>query len=65
MQAVARVHRHGQTKPVQTYRMICGGTVEDRIQNRAEAKLYLVSEHDSPEALVLSLFFCKLPDFLG
>lgn len=38
---MARVHRIGQTKPVHVYRLVTEGTVEDRIQRRAEAKLYL------------------------
>ncbi|GIL63033.1 hypothetical protein Vafri_17166 [Volvox africanus] len=41
LQAMARVHRIGQTRPVHVYRLVTGGTVEDRIQRRAEAKLYL------------------------
>ncbi|GIL69869.1 hypothetical protein Vretifemale_646 [Volvox reticuliferus] len=41
LQAMARVHRIGQTRPVHIYRLVTGGTVEDRIQRRAEAKLYL------------------------
>ena len=38
---MARVHRIGQTKPVHVYRLCTEGTVEDRIQKRAEQKLYL------------------------
>lgn len=38
---MARVHRIGQTKPVHVFRLVSGGTVEDRIQKRAEQKLYL------------------------
>ena len=41
LQAMARVHRIGQTKPVHVYRLCTEGTVEDRIQKRAEQKLYL------------------------
>ncbi|GLC46024.1 hypothetical protein PLESTB_001026800 [Pleodorina starrii] len=41
LQAMARVHRIGQTRPVHVYRLVTGGTVEERIQGRAEAKLYL------------------------
>ncbi|KAG1680939.1 hypothetical protein FOA52_009898 [Chlamydomonas sp. UWO 241] len=41
LQAMARVHRIGQTKPVHVYRLCSEGTVEDRIQRRAEQKLYL------------------------
>ncbi len=35
------MHRIGQTKPVHIYRLCTEGTVEERIQQRAEKKLYL------------------------
>ncbi len=38
---MARVHRIGQTKPVHVYRLVSEGTVEERIQKRAESKLFL------------------------
>ncbi|GAX72787.1 hypothetical protein CEUSTIGMA_g243.t1 [Chlamydomonas eustigma] len=41
LQAMARVHRIGQTKPVHIYRFCTEGTVEERIQHRAEQKLYM------------------------
>ena len=41
IQAMARVHRIGQTKTVHVYRLITDGTVEQRIVERAEKKLYL------------------------
>jgi hypothetical protein len=41
IQAQARVHRIGQTKPVHVYRLVTGGTVEERIMERAERKLLL------------------------
>ena len=41
LQAMARVHRIGQTKPVHVYRLVTAGTVEERIVQRAEKKLYL------------------------
>jgi len=41
LQAMARVHRIGQTKVVHLYRLVTSGTVEERIVQRAEKKLYL------------------------
>ncbi|KNC76034.1 hypothetical protein SARC_11453, partial [Sphaeroforma arctica JP610] len=41
LQAMARVHRIGQTKPVTIYRMIMTGSVEERIVARAQRKLML------------------------
>lgn len=38
---MARVHRIGQSKPVHVYRLCCHGTIEERLQQRAEKKLYL------------------------
>lgn len=38
---MARVHRIGQTKKVHVYRLVTAGTVEQRILQRAEKKLYL------------------------
>jgi hypothetical protein len=70
-QAMARVHRIGQNKPVHVYRLVSEGTVEERIQKRAEGKLYLdqmvnrgsthVSELCSLDMLVVSVlctFMC-------
>lgn len=41
IQAMGRVHRIGQTKPVTIYRMVASGTVEERIVARATRKLLL------------------------
>ena len=41
IQAMARVHRIGQKKTVHVYRLVCKGTIEERILARAEKKLYL------------------------
>jgi len=41
MQAMARVHRIGQKKVVHVYRLVSSGTVEERVLERAEKKLYL------------------------
>ena len=42
-QAMARVHRIGQTRPVLVLRLVTEGTVEQRIVQRAEKKLFLDS----------------------
>jgi SWI/SNF-related matrix-associated actin-dependent regulator of chromatin subfamily A member 5 len=41
IQAMARVHRIGQTKPVHVYRLVTKNSVEERIVQRAQNKLYL------------------------
>jgi SWI/SNF-related matrix-associated actin-dependent regulator of chromatin subfamily A member 5 len=40
-QAMARVHRIGQTKAVSVLRLVTGGSVEERVFERAQQKLYL------------------------
>ena len=35
------MHRIGQTKVVHVYRLVTAGTVEERMVQRAEKKLYL------------------------
>lgn len=41
LQAMDRAHRIGQKKPVQVFRFISEGTVEEKIIERAERKLFL------------------------
>jgi SWI/SNF-related matrix-associated actin-dependent regulator of chromatin subfamily A member 5 len=41
IQAMARVHRIGQTKTVHVYRLVTKGSVEERIIQRAQKKLFL------------------------
>eukprot|EP00501_MAST-03F_sp_TOSAG23-6_P002359 GSMAST32.ASY1.ANO1.2465.1 assembled CDS len=41
LQAMARVHRIGQTKLCHVYRMVSSGTMEERIVQRAQKKLFL------------------------
>jgi SWI/SNF-related matrix-associated actin-dependent regulator of chromatin subfamily A member 5 len=41
LQAMDRAHRIGQTKTVRVFRFISDGTVEEKIVERAERKLYL------------------------
>ena len=38
---MARVHRIGQKKVVHVYRLLSAGTIEERVVERAEKKLYL------------------------
>ena len=38
LQAMDRAHRLGQTRPVTVYRLVCKGTVEERILKRASQK---------------------------
>jgi len=40
-QAIARVHRIGQTRPVAALRLVTAGSAEQRVVERAEKKLYL------------------------
>lgn len=41
IQAQSRVHRIGQTKTVHVYKLVCSGTIEERIVQRTEKKLLL------------------------
>ena len=41
LQAQDRAHRIGQTRPVSVYRLCHEGTLEEKILERAERKLYL------------------------
>jgi hypothetical protein len=38
---MARVHRIGQTKTVHVYRLVTNGTIEERMVERAQKKLYM------------------------
>lgn len=54
IQAQARVHRLGQTRTVFIYRLVTANTIEERILERAQKKLYLdriVTRDGAPEAL--------------
>jgi SWI/SNF-related matrix-associated actin-dependent regulator of chromatin subfamily A member 5 len=41
LQAEARAHRIGQTKPVTVYKLVSQGTVEEQMMGRIQKKLYL------------------------
>jgi len=56
IQAMARVHRIGQTRTVHIYRLVTVGTVEERIVQRAQKKLFLdslVNRGSTSQALAL------------
>ncbi len=55
-QAMDRAHRLGQTKQVTVYRLICKGTIEERILQRAKEK----SEVKNCKTLG-SILWCKGP----
>ena len=50
-QAMDRAHRLGQTKQVTVYRLICKGTIEERILQRAKEK--------SEVRVLFFCFFCN------
>ncbi len=43
-QATDRTHRIGQTRPVTSYRLICAGTVEEKVQQLQESKRALLAD---------------------
>lgn len=44
LQAEARAHRIGQTKPVTVYKICSQGTVEEQMLGRLAKKLYLAAK---------------------
>ncbi|QEG43701.1 SNF2-related protein [Roseimaritima ulvae] len=53
-QAIDRAHRMGQTKPVMAYRMICRGTVEEKIVELQASKRKLADAIISQEKSLIS-----------
>ncbi|QDT03727.1 ATP-dependent helicase HepA [Rubripirellula lacrimiformis] len=53
-QAIDRAHRMGQTKPVMAYRMICTGTVEDKIMELQKSKRDLADAIISQDKSLIS-----------
>jgi len=47
-QAMDRAHRLGQTKQVTVYRLICKGTIEERILQRAKEKSEVSTQYQLP-----------------
>ena len=58
LQAMDRAHRLGQTKQVTVYRLICKGTIEERILQRAEEKSQI-------QRMVSHIAVCRIIAFLG
>ncbi|KAI1337943.1 hypothetical protein F5Y15DRAFT_138568 [Xylariaceae sp. FL0016] len=61
-QAVGRAYRIGQQKPVYVYRLLCGGTFEEKMLNRQVFKIQLSSrvvdkKHPIPKAQAFSEIF--------
>jgi len=65
-QAMDRAHRLGQTKQVTVYRLICKGTIEERILQRAKEKSEVKSTHFYQQLLSKSGFsVCMTVLFAG
>lgn len=62
-QAQDRAHRLGQTKQVTVYRLICKGTIEERILQRAREKSEVSA--DDGLLIVCRLLWCKVPPVGG
>jgi len=65
IQAMARVHRIGQKKIVHVYRLVSAGTVEERILQRAQKKLYLDQMVNSRKGTAVSQELCEESDDKG
>lgn len=57
-QAMDRAHRLGQTKQVTVYRLICKGTIEERILQRAREKSEVMTQCISKSNIL------KLPKYI-
>ena len=59
LQAMARVHRLGQKKTVHIYRLVSGGTAEDRVVQRAQKKVRATATTNNDRARGIALRFCS------
>ncbi len=65
-QATDRAHRIGQTKIVTSYKLICAGTVEERVQVLQESKRALLADvFAASDAAAAKLNLADLRDLLG
>lgn len=58
-QAMDRAHRLGQTKQVTVYRLICKGTIEERILQRAREKSEVSKENTMQNRNVIHFFLLQ------
>ena len=65
LQAQDRAHRIGQTRPVSVYRLCMEGTLEEKILERAERKLYLDRLVIEQGRLTLSMPNLKPDELMG
>lgn len=65
-QATDRTHRIGQTKVVTSYRLICSGTVEEKVMALQDAKRALLADvFEASDAAAEKLSLADLRDLLG
>ena len=65
-QATDRTHRIGQTKVVTSYRLICSGTVEEKVMALQESKRALLAEvFEASDAAAAKLSLADLRELLG
>ena len=64
-QATDRAHRIGQARVVTSYRLICSGTVEEKVQALQEAKRVLLADvFEASDAAAARLSLADLSELL-